>query len=102
MLAFVDCYLIIGSKVSDSAGNRCSISRYWHDEALGEIGVVRLRVIFSLDADQIHDIDQSVLFGAIDAKVGINTRGQFVDPDIFPVGDEPNVVVFGQAFHYCG
>lgn len=73
MLTLVDCYLVLGSKIFYSAGNCSSIGGYWNDEALGEIGVVGLRVIFSLNADQFHNVDKVVLFGAVDAKVSIDS-----------------------------
>ena len=56
---------------------------------------MRVGVVFDEHTKKIHDIGVSVLFGAIDAEVGVDAVGEFVDVYVFGVGDESDVVVVG-------
>lgn len=49
-----------------------------------------------MDAQQIHNIDIGVLLFSIDAKIGVDPAGKFIDLYISTVGDETHIAVLWQ------
>lgn len=70
-----------------SVDDRVSEGGNGDDESFGDVWVLAVGIVFDYNSQKIHNINNSVFFASIDAKVGIDFARKLIDFNVAAIGD---------------
>ena len=95
VLSLTNVNISLGSQIFDPGDDVLSILTEGDNEAFVDIWRLRLRVIFNRNSNKIHDLDNVVLFSAIDAVISVDLWCKFVDMRIATICHKTDIVLIG-------